>query len=145
MNGGNLHKPGIQMLNISANAVEINANQVEVFNFLSDFNNFNKLLPQDRVEDFESTTDTCSFSIKGLATIGMKIDEKVGNDELKISSHGKNPFPFTIQIKMEPLENGCKAQLFFQGDMNAFLKMMAEKPLANFFNMLSENLKAIYA
>ena len=43
-----------------------------IFNFLSDFNNFEGLMPS-KVSDWTSTKDSCYFSISGIANLGMKI------------------------------------------------------------------------
>lgn len=134
------------MLNIQGKIVEVNNSNEEVYKFLSDFNNFEKLLPSDRVSNFKSDSDSCAFEIKGLASIGMRISEKEAPSKIHVKSDGKNPFPFTLDLLVNPLtESSCTAQLVFNGDMNAFLKMMAEKPLTNFFNMLADNLQENYA
>ena len=53
------------MTRIESDKVEVAKSAEEVFNFLSDFNNFSKLMPE-QVTDWVSDTDTCSFNIKGM-------------------------------------------------------------------------------
>jgi carbon monoxide dehydrogenase subunit G len=114
-----------------------------VFNFLSDFNNFEKLMPA-QVKDWKSTGETCQFAIPGLATIGMKIVEKQAPDKIVISSDGKVPFNFTLTIKLQKVEeNVTEGNLVFDAEMNPFMKMMVEKPLTNFFNMLASKVKDV--
>ena len=43
-----------------------------VFEYLSDLNNYYELLPADKISDWESDTDSCSFKIKGAASIGFQ-------------------------------------------------------------------------
>jgi carbon monoxide dehydrogenase subunit G len=109
----------------------------EVFAFLSDFNNFQKLMPE-QVTDWVSDTDTCSFNIKGMASLGMAIESKTPDSEIRIKRNGKAPFDFFLICK---IGNGAgpdqsTLQLLFDADLNPMLKMMAEKPLTNFLNLL---------
>jgi carbon monoxide dehydrogenase subunit G len=132
-------------MNIETNKVELKASQEQVFEFLSDFRNFEKLIPKDKVSKWNATEDTCSFNINGMADIGMKIVEKSPFSVINIKSEGKNPFEFTLNGFIEEKgENQCIAFLVFNAEVNPFLKMMVEKPLGNFFNMLADKLKEIY-
>ena len=79
------------MLKIESEKVEINNSAEYIFNYLADFNNFEKLMPPQFTE-WKSTTEECSFNINGMATIGMKIIDKTPFTKITISSHGKFPF-----------------------------------------------------
>ncbi len=119
----------------------VNTSAEKAFSFISDFNNFQNLLPKDKVSDYQSTADSCSFNINGMATISMRIKNRVPNSKLEVVSDGKNPFNFSLTILLEEkTENTCEAQIVFDADVNPFVKMMVETPLTNFFNMLSEKL-----
>lgn len=128
---------------LESEVVSINQSQEHIFNYLSDFNNFGQLMPQ-QVTNWQSSTDECSFTINGMATIGMKIIEKQAAEKILISSNGKVPFDFTLLIAITKTgDNQCNGQLTFESDMNPMLKMMVEKPLGNFFNMLAQRMKDI--
>ena len=60
------------MATFKSKTVEVNADLKSVNDFLSNLNNLEKLMPEDRIQKWESTDETCSFTIKGLAGIGMK-------------------------------------------------------------------------
>ena len=64
------------MTRIESQQVAVNKSAEEIYTFISNFNNFNQLMPSS-VEDLETTEDTCSFSIKGMPTIRLKIGEKI--------------------------------------------------------------------
>ncbi|HVA99247.1 MAG TPA: SRPBCC family protein [Bacteroidia bacterium] len=131
------------MTRIESDIVEINKSAAEIFSFLSDFNNFQKLMPP-QVTNWTSTENECSFTINGMATIGMKIIEKNPNTQIKISANGKNPFAFTLEVLLTTIsESKCTEQLVFDADLNPMLKMMVVKPLGNFFNLLVNKLKEI--
>lgn len=130
------------MTTIESDKVTVNKSAKEVFEFLSDFNNYQRLMP-DQVTDWKSTTDTCSFTIKGMASLGMKMKEKIPNTSIVIEKDGKAPFDFFLKCRLEDKQQQCEAQLAFDADLNPMLKMMATKPLTNFLNLLAGRLSQI--
>lgn len=132
------------MTTIESKSVELNVSAQKVFDFLSDFNNFEKLMPKDKINNWASTNEVCSFDISGMASIGMRINQTTPHSAINIVSHGKNPFEFTLDVKIEEVaEDKSAVQLIFNGKINPFVKMMVEKPLGNFFNMLADKLAEI--
>jgi carbon monoxide dehydrogenase subunit G len=128
---------------LESDKVEINNSAQNIFDYLSDFRNFEKLMPS-QVTNWQATSEECSFTINGMATIGMKIVEKTPHSKITISSNGKVPFDFKLFVLIEDKgANNCIGQLTFESDMNPMLKMMVEKPLGNFFNMLAQKMKDI--
>jgi hypothetical protein len=131
------------MTRIESEKMLINKSQSEVFSFLGDFNNYQSMMPE-QVTDWKSTADECSFTIKGMASLGMKIISKTPETEIKIIKNGKAPFDFVLFCMIEPSGNNTNSsflQLIFDADLNPFLKMMAEKPLQNFLNLLVNKYK----
>src|SRR5450631_40847 len=115
------------MTKIESEKVEINNSAENIFNYLSDFNNFEKLMPP-QVTNWTSTKEDCSFTINGMATIGMKIVEKTPFTKITITSHGKVPFEFKLFVLLtEKDATNCIGQLTFESDMNPMIKMMVEK------------------
>jgi len=130
-------------MRIESDKSEINKPAAEVFAFLSNFNNFQKLMPA-QVTNWQSTDDTCHFTISGMASIGMKIVEKIPNTLIKVVSDGKVPFPFTLNITLtETAPAQTTGQLIFEADINPMMGMMVEKPLRNFFNLLAGKMKEL--
>jgi len=128
-------------MTIKGNTVLVNASQADVFEFLSDSNNLLHLLPQDKISDFKSTNDMCSFKVQGGVVISLVQDGAEGKDILFMKSGEKSPFPFRLTINMKVIETKTEGFIQFDGEVNAFLKMMVEKPLTNLFNYMSKNLE----
>lgn len=98
----------------------------------------------EQVTNWKSTADECSFTISGMASIGMKMLEKVPNSLVKITSNGKVPFEFTLNIHLtENSPAQTTGQLIFDSDLNPMMAMMVEKPLRNFFNLLAGKMKEV--
>ncbi len=133
----------MSLTKIESEKVEINNSAQNVFTYLSDFKNFEKLMPS-QVTNWQATSDDCSFTINGMATIGMKIIEKTPSSKITITSHGKVPFEFQLFVFINETDaNNCIGQLVFESNLNPMIKMMVEKPLGNFFNMLAQRMKDI--
>lgn len=128
------------MLTIQSATVSSGKSSEEVFNFLKDLNNLEKLMPAEKVEKWESTDSTCRFAIKNLASIGMKLDGVTAPTEIKLASDGKNPFSFTLTISISNDPANAESFFVFEGDVNMFMKAMVEKPLKKFFDTLANNL-----
>ena len=62
-------------MHISGKSVVVNKNINDVFNFLADFNNFERLMPE-QVSEWQSDSESCSFSVKGMGKVGMKYAKK---------------------------------------------------------------------
>jgi len=126
---------------IESQRVIKNCQPQKIYDFLSNFDNFTKLLP-DQVSNWHSTGDSCSFEVKGLATIGLRITSKTPYTEIIMIGEGKLPFGFTFEtfIRQADTEQ-CQVQMVIDADMNPFIAMMAEKPLQNFVDMIIPKLK----
>ncbi len=132
------------MAKIESEVVEVNAPAKTVFEFIGNFNNFQKLMPE-QVSNWSSTENECSFTINGMTTIGMKIVEKNPTSQIKIGSNGKVPFDFNLFVNLQDRPGDkCTGQLVFDAELNPMMKMMVEKPLTNFFNILAKKMTTLF-
>ena len=111
-----------------------------VFDFMGDFNNFKHLLPEDKITNFECTSEQCSFGIRGLMPLTIKIKERLPSSRITFETTGVAKFVFTLHIHF--LENQ-KTNVELEGDMNPFIKAMAEKPLRELVNTMASKLAAV--
>ncbi len=132
------------MTTIETDKVDCQQPAEKIYTFLSDFNNFKALMPP-QVSNWESTTDTCTFTINNMATVGMKIDSKTPHSKIHIlSDGGKVPFSFTLDVLITSVDtSNCIGQLVFEGDIPIFIKPMVTGPLTNFFNLLAKKMADI--
>ncbi|MCD4747381.1 MAG: hypothetical protein K8R58_13870 [Bacteroidales bacterium] len=132
------------MTEIKSDNIVINESTPVIFSFLGNFNNFEKLMPE-QVINWESTDDTCSFTIKGMTSISMRIEDKVEYSKIFIVSYGKVPFTFNLSCFLESCnDKQTKVQLVLNAKLNPMLKMMAFTPLQNLVNILVSKLKEIF-
>jgi carbon monoxide dehydrogenase subunit G len=115
----------------------IKASEERVYNFISNFNNFKQFIPADKVQDFQSTEDSCKFSVPNMGQVGLRIIEKEPYKTIKITGDGmaNQQFMFWVQlIQIEEFDTRIK--LTIKAELNPMLKMMVAKPLQSFLDKL---------
>ena len=125
---------------LTGDKVSVGANRSNIIEFLTKPSNLEHLLPMDKVKDFISDESSCSFKVQGGFIISLVQD---GSEEGKVflKSGEKSPFPFKLTIHLVEQEgNKTEGQIEFDGEVNAFMKMMVEKPLLSLFNYMSNKL-----
>lgn len=125
---------------INGKNVIVNKPIHEVYSFLIDLRHFKQLLPEDKISDWEASSDSCSFKIQNVATIGLYLESKIENTELKLASTEKTPFPFSLTINLFAQGDSCKVEQICHAEVNPFLKMMVEKPLNALFDHIADRL-----
>ncbi|MCW3076979.1 MAG: hypothetical protein JWO32_1588 [Bacteroidetes bacterium] len=113
----------------------------KLFDFISDFKNLDTILPHDKIEDFKYNGDECSFNIKGIAAMKIKMAEKRPHEFILFSSNGLSKFNFDLKVFFigNASDKGeCRIELV--GDLNPFIKVMAEKPLTKLVNTMAHKL-----
>jgi len=128
------------MTDFKSELKSIKADDRQIFHFLCDLNNFERLMPE-QVIHWQSTRDTCSFTIKGMADLAMKIEKREEFQLVTYVSEGKSPFSFQLSFFISKQEaGGSTVSSVLQADLNPMIKMMASRPLQNFVNLLVDKL-----
>lgn len=116
----------------------------KIFNYISNFNNFNQLIPEDKVKDFESTDDTCRFKVEGIGQAGLRIIEKEPHKLIKISSDEETTFDLLLWIQIKEVEPGdSRIKITTEVNLNPMMATMVRKPLKNFIDTLIEQAEKI--
>lgn len=132
------------MTHIESKTVEIAKPAQALYDFVQDMNNFQQLLPEGRISEWQSDGTSCSFKVQGAATIGLMLDGGSPPQLLKLKATERSPFPFTLDVHLNE-ENGITTiHQEFNADLNPFIKMMVEKPLQNLFDHIADRMKAIH-
>ncbi len=130
---------------LTGDKVNVPENAGKIKDFLMNSSNLEHLLPMDKVRDFISDETSCSFKVQGGFMISLIQDGSDGN-KVFLKSGEKSPFPFKLIIFLEEIsENETKGHIEFDGEVNAFLKLMVEKPLLSLFNYMSSKLSKHYS
>lgn len=128
---------------IKSSTSNVSANIETVKSFLSDPRNLERLLPADRISQFEANEESCSFVVQGGINISLLLDQQHENTICYRSGAG-SPFPFMLNICLTAQGVQTAGYVLFDGEINGFLKLMVEKPLKSLFEGMIERLQALY-
>jgi carbon monoxide dehydrogenase subunit G len=126
------------MTRIESKQVDIAKPAAQVHAFLQDMNNFQQLLPQDRISEWKSD------GASGAATIGLKLAGGVPDKEVRMESSERSPFKFTLTVHLDDKGGSTRAWQVFEADLNPFIKMMVESPLKHLFDHIADKMVALH-
>ncbi len=125
------------MTALESNPVNVTAGRDVLFRFLSDIGNLKALMPP-QVEDFQPTGEACTFRIKGMARIGLRLADRAPG-RVSFESTGPSPFSFTLACRLEPAGDAAtRVTWHMDADLSPMLRMMAATPLENLLNFLAD-------
>lgn len=133
------------MVKIESKKVEIKRNVEFVYEYLADFTHFS-MVANDKIENFKATQDRCSFTIKGMTDMGLKIISRLPNESITISNDtdvpSSMPLNFLIIFEFERVEPYVtRVVVKMKLDANPMIAMMVKKPLEKFVNSLADGMK----
>ena len=114
--------------------VIINKSAEDFFNKIGNLNNLKDIMPPS-IKDFESTETTCSFKMKGMPPLNLELDKKTPFSKISLTAKGSQ-VPFSLDCFITEKGDQCQARLEINAKLNMMMKMMVEKPLTQFLNLL---------
>ena len=116
----------------------------EIYEFITDFNNFRDLLPGERLTDWESTEESCSFRVDPVGRTGMKIIQKEPCSLVKVASDPEiSSYQFTIWIQLKKVaEDDTRVKITIEPHVNRFVLPMIKSPLKEFVDGLIDKLES---
>ena len=112
-----------------------------LFDKLSVIENFETLMPES-VSKFELIdSESFLFSIKGMPTFKLKIEEKLTSKKIVLKSVESKITFFLIGFIKESDDKNSTFQIEFKGQLNPMMEMMVKTPLQTFIDDLSKNVK----
>ena len=129
-------------MNLESPKVTVQKCAEELFNFLSDVQNFEQIMPQN-TDKFVAGENTFLFALKGMPEIRLNLQQKEPNSKIVLGS-ASDKFPFSLTGSIaETSDNTSEIQLTFEGSFNPMMAMMIKGPLQKFINTLSENIEKL--
>ena len=114
----------------------------DLFKKFSDLNNLKGYLPKE-VEEFESSTNNCSFKIEQLPKISLQLTEKIAYSQIKFESN-ESQIPFKMNCYLNKNDNNTtNIILEINMEVNFMTKMLVQKPINIFLEKFTEIIKKI--
>jgi len=95
-------------MKITSEKAYVTANLVDVYAFLSHAKNIALLLPHDKISDFQSDDNGCSFRVQGGILIPLVYTNRDSVTHIEMKSGEKAPFPYTLTIHLNDLTQVVK-------------------------------------
>lgn len=132
-------------MNLESPKVKLNKTQQEIFEFLVDVKNFEKIMPES-IEKFESLDENSFlFQLKGMPVLKLTLKEKIDSNKIILGAKSEK-LPFKLIANIEKVDDAsCEIQLLFEGEFNAMMSMMIKSPIQKFIKSLSENLEKLFS
>lgn len=112
----------------------------ELFDQLSEVQNFEQLMPENIAKFEVISDDTFVFGLKGMPEITLKMKEKIAPNKIILGA-ASDKLPFTLVTTLDPIsEKSCEVKLNFEGEFNAMMAMMIKGPISKFIETLAENM-----
>ena len=124
-------------MNIESRKVTTGKSAEELFLFLKEWKNYELLMPEN-TEKFEIDGESFIFGLKGMPEIRLISKEATPNTQVVLGA-ASSKIPFTLTLNIQ----NSDVQIFFKGDFNPMISMMAKKPLTNFINTLIDNIEKL--
>jgi carbon monoxide dehydrogenase subunit G len=116
----------------------------EVYKFLADMNNHQRLMPEN-IHDWSSTIDEARFNIQNMASLALKIDSRVIDNEIKIVPFEKPPFDLDLKWILTAAHNATEVTFTIAADLSMMMKMLASGPLQKLADHETQNLAEVFA
>lgn len=130
-------------MTIIESKVSINMPVNEVFDFLSDLNNHQQLMPEN-IYNWSSTKDEAKFTIQNMAKLALKVSSITKNKEIIVKP--SEEAPFELELKWNVNEDGegkTEATHTISADLNMMMKMIVSGPLQKLVDHQANALKII--
>ena len=129
-------------MEIQSKKVSIFAKNQVLFNLLTNCNNMGKYVPSDKIKDWQSTENSCSFSVAGAGKIEMMIAEKIpfSSVTFSIGSAAAKEVKAVFCID-ETSEASCELYAEASLEVPFFMAQMLKNPLQKFMDMLIDYIK----
>lgn len=130
-------------VDFQSHKVELPVSAEKAYAFLYDLNNLHQLMPE-QVINWQSTEESCSFDIKGMAHISLKRGETIPNKLVRIISMPENPIDLEIRGNLEK-QTATQTTLWIEltADLSPMLKLLASGPMQNLVNIMADRLKEV--
>lgn len=130
------------MKKIDSQSAVVSASPRKLYDFISDFNNFENFLPE-QVTNWKATQDACSFNVPNLGEIALRMERYPAVLEIKyIGAAGPASFELLFEMK-EAADEQTDLTISTSVEAAAFIMMMIGKPIRNFVAILLDKIKQL--
>lgn len=132
-------------MNVDSKTVRCQASSLKLYDFLRDFNNFTRFIPNGHVQGWQTTGDTCSFSVGGFLTLKLGFAECTPYSRIVVVPAADSGSPVPIKIIIHLHDNGddsTSVYMEFESEGgNPMMTMMLKPKLREMGDKLMDQLQ----
>jgi carbon monoxide dehydrogenase subunit G len=120
--------------------------ETTIYEVLSDLNNLEKVkdrIPQDKVQDFSFSRDSCTFNVSPVGNVCFSITEREPNKTIKFKAD-QSPVEIYMWIQLKEVNpQDTRMKLTVRANLNPFLKPMLSGPLQKGLDKIADVLASV--
>ena len=121
---------------------QLSCSAEKAFTFISDLRNLGRFAKEGTVSDWQAEKDTCSFAVSMMGRVHIRIREKEDNTRIVYEGDALNKKDFTTEISLAGMpDETAQARLTLKADLNPMMKMIADKPIRQFIEILMQEME----
>lgn len=127
-------------MKVNGKTIHVQAKDQEIYAKLCNLNHLAKFLPE-QIKDWQSTEDYCQFSIPGITTLKLSIDEKTEFSKVKYAANNDKNIPVSLSVFLDSKDDGTDLHAEIEAEIPIFLSAMVKNPLQNLVDMIADRVK----
>jgi carbon monoxide dehydrogenase subunit G len=122
----------------------LRSNDDRIYAFLSDCNNFQQFAANDKVKNWQSDSESCSFTVDGAGDVAFRIVERQPNNLVKFSIENAQAENIFLWVQLKIASPGdTRVKLTAKLDVNPVIRMFISKPLKQGLDKIVETLENV--
>jgi len=112
------------------------------FDFITDLRNFGRFVREGTITNWQAEKESCSFNVSVIGTVKVRLIEKIAGNRVVYQGDALSKNDFTINVDLSGDSLGpADFKLFLSASLNPMMKMMADKPIRQFMELLMEEIE----
>ena len=126
-----------ELSNYESRPGNLSCTPAEAFAFITDLRNFGRFVKEGTITNWHAEKESCSFSVSMLGTVSVRLIEQEFSSKVVYQGDAlsKNDFTINVDISGDP-HGQAGVNLSLSASLNPVMKMMADKPIRQFMEML---------
>lgn len=120
----------------------LNCDDSRIYGFLSDCSNFQQFVANDKIKNWKSDSESCSFTIDGAGDVTFRIVERRAGELIKFSIENAQAENIFLWVQFKKVHSAdTRIKLTAKLDVNPMVRMIISKPLKQGLDKIVETLE----
>ena len=129
-------------LKVESKIGRLRSDENRIYDFLSNCNNFQQFASNEKIRNWQSDSESCSFTIDGIGDIAFRIVYKELNKLVKFSIENAQAENIFLWLQLKNAAPGdTRLKLTAKLDANPMIRMFISKPLKQGLDKIIDTLE----